>query len=46
MTARAPSFALLVLWDDTGIQFYRGGRVDAKATKAAFQASLPLEATR
>jgi len=45
-TARTEQFALLVLWDNSGIQFQRGVRVDAKAVKASFQASAPLEATR
>jgi hypothetical protein len=45
-TARTEQFVLLVLWDNVGIQFQRGVRVDAKAVKASFQASAPLEATR
>jgi len=45
-TARGTAFVLLALWDNAAIQIHRGVRVDAKATKAAFQASVPLEATK
>jgi hypothetical protein len=45
-TAHTSSIVLLVLWNDSGIEFYRGARLDAKATKANFQLSAPLEATK
>jgi hypothetical protein len=45
-SARTAQMVLLVLWNNSGIEFQRGVRVDAKEVKAAFQAATPLEVTR